>query len=656
MDDILFYLPIILVVVLAYAFGGGFIAWLIAIGICVAILALLILCLNIDEKWKQRHVIHIKDTYPLAYTKFDSEHGLRYNGGHKLEHWSSEQRKSFFYLNENDWATMQRAEEERIALKERVDKQYDEIQEQDSVGLEVWLKKNNFHVRGKSISFKLDVPFARDKEIKLIEKEDVVSAKDRILAYQAAYHRIQAFKIWEGEQRSFSEDFHEVIKLLVPRNITVKRVINYTIPGVEDEDGRTEIAVYHSYFRPFCLDESLDYSMFPHIKSNTRQIQDGVVEETDPHSSTSDIYDYYCYLIKDLLEHYTTILSDNLFCYSNSDEGDSEVPEEQKVSILISDDADTVKLDPCLFSGIRESIITRFADGRHCSVYMLDDVLAHKTPNLKKKVIIIGNVTYLSEIEAHCKRLLSLCPDRIPLLYYISINAEISSDQMRRIIERKKESLAIQEEKQRQERILLDSIPTKVQNWESLRGGLKIKYLIDYYPTTVEFEADDEEWDNRWLVWHFKNDPEKTTEKAHRNSLDKVIPQFVKLLTNTFGREALGYLTFVCIPASTQEKNELRYKTFSAELCQETGIENGYEFTHVSRDRTAQHEGGERKDVNYSFDDSFFRGKRVILFDDIITTGDSMRMAKAMLEKTGATVICGLAIGKTRHERRDSDE
>jgi hypothetical protein len=70
---------------------------------------------------------------------------------------------------------MQRTEEGRIALKESVDKQYAEIQEQDSVGLEVWLKKNNFHVRGKSISFKLDVPFARDKEIKLIEKEDVVS-------------------------------------------------------------------------------------------------------------------------------------------------------------------------------------------------------------------------------------------------------------------------------------------------------------------------------------------------------------------------------------------------------------------------------------------------------------------------------------------------
>lgn len=82
-------------------------------------------------------------------------------------------------------------------------------------------------------------------------------------------------------------------------------------------------------------------------------------------------------------------------------------------------------------------------------------------------------------------------------------------------------------------------------------------------------------------------------------------------------------------------------------------MENGFDYTHVTVSREARHNGGEEGVVNYSFDDSFFNGKRVILLDDIITKGNSMRIAKAKLEKLGAQVICGLSVGKTRHERRN---
>ena len=82
-------------------------------------------------------------------------------------------------------------------------------------------------------------------------------------------------------------------------------------------------------------------------------------------------------------------------------------------------------------------------------------------------------------------------------------------------------------------------------------------------------------------------------------------------------------------------------------------MENGFDYTHVTVSREARHNGGEEGVVNYTFDDSFFNGKRVILLDDIITKGNSMRIAKAKLEKLGAQVICGLSVGKTRHERRN---
>ena len=41
----------------------------------------------------------------------------------------------------------------------------------------------------------------------------------------------------------------------------------------------------------------------------------------------------------------------------------------------------------------------------------------------------------------------------------------------------------------------------------------------------------------------------------------------------------------------------------------------------------------------------------MLLFDDVITRGDSMRTFKRKMESLGATVVGGLSLGKTKHER-----
>lgn len=48
-----------------------------------------------------------------------------------------------------------------------------------------------------------------------------------------------------------------------------------------------------------------------------------------------------------------------------------------------------------------------------------------------------------------------------------------------------------------------------------------------------------------------------------------------------------------------------------------------------------------------SFDRDFFNGKRVILFDDIVTRGLSYARFAAQLEYFGAEVMCGVFLGKT---------
>ena len=80
----------------------------------------------------------------------------------------------------------------------------------------------------------------------------------------------------------------------------------------------------------------------------------------------------------------------------------------------------------------------------------------------------------------------------------------------------------------------------------------------------------------------------------------------------------VGWILCV-IPASTRWKNEKRYQTFCEEVAQNTGVING----------------------------SAFVGKRVILFDDVTTTGRSFVQLADNLMDAGATQVVGFFLGKT---------
>lgn len=214
----------------------------------------------------------------------------------------------------------------------------------------------------------------------------------------------------------------------------------------------------------------------------------------------------------------------------------------------------------------------------------------------------------------------------------------------------------------------LQRLQNAVQNWESINGSYdhfysegrflqicsSIQYasLFYYYPTNCEFEATEEEWANRWLVWDFKNTPGKTLGPNHERALKCVIPMLSKLLLDTFGHD-IKDVVLVCIPASSQQKTELRYKDFSRLLCSQTGMISAYDkMTVKDGNSLGKHNGGvslSTEDVQ--FDSDFFKEKFVILFDDVITKGNSMMSFKCKMQSLGATVICGISLGKTKHER-----
>lgn len=222
---------------------------------------------------------------------------------------------------------------------------------------------------------------------------------------------------------------------------------------------------------------------------------------------------------------------------------------------------------------------------------------------------------------------------------------------------RKKEEIRIANQKREEENNILqntakDVLIRKVKSWNILSQKIHYTWLFYYYPTTCDFEATEEEWANRWIIWNFKNTPGKTSESAHLNTLNLVIPMLKDKLLKTFEAKNLKYITLVCIPASSQSKTKARYEEFSQRICNELGMINAYPYIVVTEEKEAKHLGGSDLDTKkLHFDEEFFKGKYVLLFDDIITKGKSMIAFKHKMESLGAIVIGGLALGKTKHER-----
>lgn len=68
-------------------------------------------------------------------------------------------------------------------------------------------------------------------------------------------------------------------------------------------------------------------------------------------------------------------------------------------------------------------------------------------------------------------------------------------------------------------------------------------------------------------------------------------------------------------------------------------------------ERLAVHESKLGKHVNnvqiINFDTDFFKGKKVLVFDDVITRGYSYARFACLLEALGASVVGGLFLART---------
>ncbi len=183
----------------------------------------------------------------------------------------------------------------------------------------------------------------------------------------------------------------------------------------------------------------------------------------------------------------------------------------------------------------------------------------------------------------------------------------------------------------------------EIETWSTLDNGLHYKWLVDYpaFSAFGTFELTSEEWENRDFIQNFKGNSELTTEIDHQSALKKAIEMVSRMLKDLLGEEAPKF-TLVCIPASLETHTKRRFSEFSEQVCQATGMENAYpafSYTHQVD------EDGDPIDELH-VDTEFFKGKQVILFDDIIASGGSVARFSNQLADMGADVVAAIALGK----------
>lgn len=167
-------------------------------------------------------------------------------------------------------------------------------------------------------------------------------------------------------------------------------------------------------------------------------------------------------------------------------------------------------------------------------------------------------------------------------------------------------------------------------------GGHKAAYCFDYYPknrfpsVTAQQEAD------RRAVWNFK-------DGSHTYGLNRL----ADFLDGNFTKEEMKNVVVCVIPASTQYKNDIRYKTMCAKIAEKFPVINGYNYITINTDRSDSRIQKSSDTVwNLSFSSSV-RGKTVVLFDDITTRGTSFIQVANKLKEAGASNVHGFFLGKT---------
>ena len=172
--------------------------------------------------------------------------------------------------------------------------------------------------------------------------------------------------------------------------------------------------------------------------------------------------------------------------------------------------------------------------------------------------------------------------------------------------------------------------------------------LHTYVPNRYLKWATFEELETRRLILGFKDGMPYATRWAANE------------IANALSQTDMKDTIIVCIPASCKRTHDRRFKAFSQMVCEKCGAVNGFDFIQVYGHRQKAHIDhvhalAEDTDKYIHMDESRFKGKRVIIIDDIVTTCKTANAFVDRMITAGAYVRMVLFLGMTKYFKRYND-
>ena len=147
----------------------------------------------------------------------------------------------------------------------------------------------------------------------------------------------------------------------------------------------------------------------------------------------------------------------------------------------------------------------------------------------------------------------------------------------------------------------------------------------------------------RNLIYNFKS--------GRKEAANYAADLIVRLLWNWYGHKCNEY-TIVCLPASSNAEYRHRFSYFSHVVACRCQQENAMQHIKIlgkreALHRTANHVVQDSGTYRIELDKEFFAGRKVIIFDDLVTTGTTAEHFAALLQEAGAEVKGALFIAKS---------
>ena len=477
-------------------------------------------------------------------------------------------------------------------------------------------------------------------------KEEIINLGEEKLAYyEELSDKIQTYKEWELEQDNFSKKTRNVHDKYFNGWGCYYYKIPFEYKTFTKQSNKIHLKVWQHFINSYCIEEDLDYEF--------NKAQKNIYEVEIPQFKNRTLY---------FKEHvYDKILT---YIYALKEEYG-------QLLVLFGDSG----LNDTEFDKYHYNYIKQQLSNNH--ILFGSKLINPKYKLLYKNIVIIELITSNENLQKQCSDIFNTFNESSPNIIYITLVKEYDRQEMLEIIKSTHEK-KVKEEEERQrkekeeiakkeaERLELLRVKNEkarlfgyVSNWYTpSRSSLKCFSMYYYYPTTCEFEADEDEWEVRNLIWNFKASPNKPMSETlimtlHERAAQRVADDMEKCFNKFFGNDT-KLLTLVCIPSSKKVITKRRYEDFSSLICDRLNMANAFQHVHVVRDGEAKHIGGSTM-AQYDFDEDYFNGRYVILFDDVITSGSSMEQFRRKLERLGAIVIGGFSIGKTKHEWQESN-